>query len=92
VDLYKRSGLRGHVDLGVRITRGRCGRDLHLTRVHFQDTTATSTPGGYGGQADLTGRQDKAGGVSSVALNTDEMAGAEETGLMPHCRMVSTVT
>jgi len=58
----ERSRLRGDVDSGVRRTLGRHGCDAHLPRVHLQDMTARSEPGGYGGQADLTGAKDKAGG------------------------------
>jgi len=53
---------------------------VHLTRVHLEDTTAGSAPGEYGGQADLTGMQNKAGGVSTVSLNQDEGFSTEDTG------------
>jgi len=76
--MEERSGLGGDVDSAVRSTLGRRGSDTHLTRVHLEDTTARSAPGGYGGQADLTGMEDKAGCVSTVSLNRDEMAGAED--------------
>jgi hypothetical protein len=46
----------------------------------LEDTTARSAPGGYRGQADLTGMEDKARGVSTVSLNRDEGMGTEETG------------
>jgi len=46
----------------------------------MEDTTARSAPGGYGGQADLTGMEDKARGVSTVSLNRDEGMGTEDTG------------
>ena len=36
---------------------------MHLTRVHLEDKTARSAAGGYGGQADLTGMEDNAGGL-----------------------------
>jgi hypothetical protein len=78
--LEERSGLGGDVDSGVRSTLGGRGSDAHLTRVHLEDTTARSAPGGYGGQADLTGMEDKAGGVSTVSLNRDEGMGTEDTG------------
>jgi hypothetical protein len=66
------------VDSGVRSTlRGR-GSDAHWTRVHLEDTTARSAPGGYGAQADLTGTEDKAGRVSTVSLDWDDIAAAEE--------------
>ena len=61
-------------------TLGRRGSDAHLTRMHLEDTTARSAPGGYGGQADLTGREDKTGGVSTVSLIRDKGMGAEDTG------------
>jgi len=35
---------------------------------------------GYGGQADLTGTEDKAGSVSTVSLNRGEGMGTEDTG------------
>jgi hypothetical protein len=77
----RRSALRGDVDSAVRITLGRRGSDTHLTRVDLEDTTARSAPGGYGGQADLTGMEVKAGGkFSTISLNREEMAGAEYTG------------
>jgi hypothetical protein len=80
VDLEERSGLGGDVDSGVRRTLGRRRSDAHLTRVHLEDTTATSAPGGYGGQADMTGMEDMAGGVSTVSLNRDEDLDSEDTG------------
>jgi hypothetical protein len=76
----------------------------------MEDTTARSAPGGYRGQAGLTGTEDTAGGehrlvqpgrryghgvhgtLSTVSLNRDEMAGAEDTGWMPLWRIVSTVS
>jgi len=61
-----------------RSTLGGHGSDVHLTRVHLEDTTARSAPGGYGGQADLTGMEDKTGGVSTVSLNRDEGMSAED--------------
>jgi len=73
-------GLEGDVDSGVRSTLGRPDSDAHLRRVHLEDTTARSAPGGYGGQADLTGMEDEAGGVSTVSLNWDEGMGTEDTG------------
>jgi hypothetical protein len=76
--LEERSGLGGDVDSGVRSTLGGRGSDVHLTRVLLEDTTARSAPGGYGGQADLTGMEDKARGVSTVSLNRDDIAAAEE--------------
>jgi len=83
--LEERSGLGGEVDSEEtwRSTLGRRGSDAHLTRMHLEDTTARSAPGGYGGQADLTGTKDKAGGhqiVSTVSLNRDEGMGTEDTG------------
>ena len=60
--LEERSGLGGDVDSGVRSTLGGRGSDAHLTRVHLEDTTARSAPGGYRGQAGLTGTEDTAGG------------------------------
>jgi len=68
VDSEERSGLVGDVDSGVRSTGRRHGSDVHLTTVHLEDTTARSAPGGYGGQVDLTGREDKSGRVSTVSL------------------------
>ena len=76
--LEERSGLGGDVDSGVRSTHGGRGSDAHLTRVHLEDTTARSAPGGYGGQADLTGTEDKAGRVSTISLNRDDIAAPEE--------------
>jgi hypothetical protein len=90
--LEERSGLGGDVDWGVRSTLGGRVSDAHMTRVHLEDTTARSAPRGYGGQADLTGTEDKAGRVSTVSLNRDEMAGAEHTWLIPQWRIVSTVS
>jgi len=55
-----------------RSTLGGHGSNVHLTRVHLEDTTVRSAPGGYGGQADLTGMEDKVGGLSTVSLNRDE--------------------
>jgi len=78
--MEERSGLGGDVDLAVRSTLGRRGSNTHLTRVHLEDTTARCAPGGYGGQADLTGMEDNAGGVSTVSLNRDEGMGTEDTG------------
>ena len=92
MDLEERSGLGGDVDSGVRSALSRRGSDVHLTRVHLEDTTARSAPGGYGGHADLIGMEDKAGGVSTVSLNRDKMAGAEDMGWMPQWRIVSTVS
>jgi hypothetical protein len=92
VDLEERSGLGGDVDSGVRSTLGGRGSDAHLTMVHLEDTTARSAPGGYGGQADLTGTEDKAAKLSTVSLIRDEMAVAEDTGWMPQWRIVSTVS
>jgi len=69
--LEERSGLGGDVGSGVRNTLGRRGSDLHLTRMHLKDTTARSAPGGYGGQADLTGTED---------TGVDGGMGAEDTG------------
>jgi len=92
VDLEERSGLRRDVDSGVRSTLGRRGSVVHWTRVHLEDTTARSAPRGYGGQADLTGTEDKTGGVSTVSLNWDEMSGAEDTGWMSQWRIMSTVS
>jgi hypothetical protein len=83
MSLEVRSGLGGDVDMGVRSTLGGRGSDAHLTRVHLVDTTARSSPGGHGSQADLAGTEDQAGRVSTVSLNWDEMAGAEDTGWMP---------
>jgi hypothetical protein len=60
--------------------------------VHLEDTTVRSAPGGYGGQAELTGIEDKAREVSTVSLNRDEMAGAEDTGWIPQWRIVGTVS
>jgi hypothetical protein len=57
----------------------------------MEDTTARSAPGGYRGQAGLTGTEDTAG-VSTVSLNQDKMAGAEDMGWMPQWRIVSTVS
>jgi len=76
--LEERSGLGRDVDSGVRSTLGGRRSDAHLTRVHLEDTAARSAPGGYGGQADLTGTEDKAGRVSTVSLNRDDIAAAEE--------------
>ena len=47
---------------GVRSTIGGCGTYAHWRRVHLEERTARSKPGGYGGQADLTGMEDMAGG------------------------------
>jgi hypothetical protein len=80
VNLEERSGLGGDVDSGVRSTVGGHGSDVHLTMVHLEDTTARSAPGGYGGQTDLTGTEDKAGRVSTVSLNRDKGLGMEHTG------------
>jgi len=55
------------VDSGVRSTLGGRRRDAHLTRVHLDDTTARSAPGGYRGQADLKCMEDNAGRVSTVS-------------------------
>jgi len=74
----EQSGFGGDVDLGVRSTLGGHGSNAHLTRVHLEDTTARSAPGGYGGQADLTGMEDKVGRVSTISLNQDNIAAAEE--------------
>jgi hypothetical protein len=80
--MEERSALGGDVDSVVRSSLGRRGSDTHLTRVHLEDTTARSAPGGYGGQADLTGMEDKAGGkLSTVSLNRDEDLDSEDTGL-----------
>jgi len=46
--------------------------------VHLEDTTARIAPGGYGGQADLTGTEDWTGRVSTVLLNRDDNAAEEE--------------
>jgi hypothetical protein len=78
--LEERSGLGGDMDSGVRRTIGGHRSDAPLTRVHLEDTTARAAPGGYGGQADLTGTEDMAGSVSTVSLNRDDIAAAEE-----HC-------
>jgi hypothetical protein len=78
--LEERSGLEGDVDWGERSTLGGHGSDAHLTRVHLENTTARSAPGGYRGQADLTGMEDKAGRVSTVSLNRDEDLDSEDTG------------
>jgi hypothetical protein len=59
--MEERSGLGGDVDSAVRSTLGGHGSDVHLTRVHLEDTTAKTAPRGYGGQADFTGTEDKAG-------------------------------
>jgi len=45
----------------------------------MEDTAARSAPGGYSGQAGLTGTEDTAR-VSTVSLNWDEGMGAESTG------------
>jgi hypothetical protein len=74
------SGLGGEVDLGVGSTLGRCGSDVHLTRVHLEDTTARSAPRGYRGQADLTVTEDNAGRVSTVLLNRDKGMRTVDTG------------
>jgi len=58
--LEERNGLGGDVDSGVRSTLGGRGSDAHLTTVDLEDATARSAHGGYGGQADLTGMEDKA--------------------------------
>jgi hypothetical protein len=71
------------MDSRVRSTLGGHASDAHLTRVHLEDTTARSAPGGYGGQADLTGTEDKAGTVSTVSINRDDIAAAEENSV--HC-------
>ena len=92
MDLEERSGLGGDVDSEARRTLGGRRSDAHLTMVHWEDTTARSPPRGYGGQADLTGTEDKAEKLSTVSLNRDEMAGAEDTGWMPQWRIVSTVS
>jgi len=68
------------VDSGLRSTLGRRGSNVHLTWLHLADSTARSAPGGYGGQADLKGMNDKAGGVSTVSLNRDEGMDTENTG------------
>jgi len=78
VDLEERSGLGGDVDWEERSTLGGHGSDAHLTRVHLEDTTARSAPRGYGGQEDMTGTEDMAGRVSTVSLNRDNIAAAEE--------------
>ena len=65
---------------------------MHLTRVHLEDTTARSELGGNGGQADMTGMEDKAGELSTVSLNQDDIAGADDTKWMPQWRIVSTVS
>jgi hypothetical protein len=78
VDLEERSGLGGDVDSGVRSTLGGRGSDEHLRIVNLEDTTARSPPGGYGGHADITGTEDKAGRVSTVSLNRHDIAAAEE--------------
>jgi len=78
VDLEERSGLGRDMDSGVRSTLGSRGSDGQLTRVHFEDTTARSAPGGYGGQADLTGMEDKAGEVSTGSLNREDIVAVKE--------------
>jgi len=88
----ERSGLGGDVDSEVRSTLGGYGSDAHLKRVHLENTTARSAPGGYGDQADLTGTEDSTGGVSTTSLNQDDIAGAEDTRWMPRQRIVSTVS
>jgi hypothetical protein len=45
----------------------------------MNDTTVRSAPGGYRGQAGLTGTEDTAG-ESTISLNRDQMAGAEDPG------------
>jgi len=50
-----------------------------MTSVDFEDPTASSAPREYGGHADLTGMEDKAGGVSTVSINRDEWMGVEDT-------------
>jgi len=81
--LEEQSGLEGDVDWGVRSTLGGRGSDAHLTTVHWEDTTARSAPGGYGGQADLTGIGDKVGRLSTISLNRDDIAAAEENPQRP---------
>jgi len=76
--LEERSGLEGDVDSGVRSTLGGQGSDAHFTRVHLEDTTARSAPGGYRGQADLAVTEDKAGRGSNISLNRDNIAAAED--------------
>jgi hypothetical protein len=86
----ERSELGGDVDWGVRSTLSGGESDADLTRVHLEDTTARSAPGGYEGQADVTGIQDTARRVSTVSLNRNEMAGSEHIGCKPLWRIMST--
>ena len=81
-----------------RSTLGGHGSDAHLMRVHWrvqevlmEDTTTRSAPGGYRGRAGLPGTEDTAG-VSTISLNPDDVAGAEDTGWMPRQRIVSTLS
>jgi len=76
--LEERSGLGRDVDSGMRSTLEGRRSDAQLTRVHLEDMTVRSAPGGYGGQADLTGTDDEAGRVSTVSLNRDDIAAAQE--------------
>jgi len=48
-------------------------------KVHSEDTTARSAPGGYGGQENFAGMEDKAGGLSTVSLNWDQGMDLEGT-------------
>jgi hypothetical protein len=61
--LEERSGLGGEVDSGVESTFAGRRHNDHWTMVHLEDTTGRSAPGGYRGQADLTGTEDKGGKV-----------------------------
>jgi len=76
--MEERSGLGRDVDSTVRCTLGRCWSDTHLARVHLEDTTTRSEPGGYGGQADLTGMEDKDRGVSTISSIWDQGMSVED--------------
>ena len=76
--LEERSGLGGDVDSEERSTLRRHESDAHFKNVHLEDTTVRSAPGGYGGQADSSCTEDAAGRISTVLLNHDNIAGAED--------------
>ena len=90
--LEERSGLGQDVDSEVRSTLGGHSSDAHLKRVHLEDTTARSTPGGYGGEVDLTGTDNTAGGMSTISIIRDDIPEAQERGWMPRWRIMSTIS
>jgi hypothetical protein len=67
---------------GAKWTRRRrgLGSEKHTWKTRERCTLDEGAFGGYGGQADLTGMEDKARGVSTVSLNRDEDLDSEDTG------------